>query len=139
MTGINYNLPVLSPVGNYGRFTEEAGPYAGLFIFDANSQINADMAAQGSLIKEAKISHSYPHCWRCKKPVIFRATEQWFISMEANELRNKALAAIKDVRWIPQWGGRIHGMVENRPDWCLCQRTWGFSDRGLLRNVARFQ
>ena len=82
---------------------------------------------QGSLIKEAKLSHSYPHCWRCKKPVIFRATEQWFISMEANDLRNKALAAIKDVSWIPQWGmERIHGMVENRPDWCLSrQRTWG--------------
>jgi len=127
LTGINYNLPILSPVGNDGRLTEEAGPYAGLFVFEANPLINADMAKQGSLIKEDRISHSYPHCWRCKKPVIFRATEQWFISMDANDLRKKALAAIKQVNWLPQWGmERILGMVENRPDWCLSrQRAWG--------------
>jgi len=127
LTGIKYNLPVLSPVGGDGRFTEEAGPYAGLFIFEANARITADMAASGALIREEKMSHSYPHCWRCKKPVIFRATEQWFISMEANGLREKALAAVREVQWIPRWGmERIHGMVENRPDWCLSrQRAWG--------------
>ena len=127
LTGIRYNLPVLSPVESDGRFSAEAGPYAGLFILEANKLINEDLARQGSLLKEAKLSHSYPHCWRCKKPVIFRATEQWFISMEANNLREKALAAVKQVSWIPKWGmERIHGMVENRPDWCLSrQRAWG--------------
>ncbi len=127
ITGLNYDLPVLSPVGNDGRFTDEAGPYAGEFIYDANPKINADMAASGALIKENKLSHSYPHCWRCKKPVIFRATEQWFISMDQTKLREKSLAAIKEVQWIPSWGmERIYGMVENRPDWCLSrQRAWG--------------
>lgn len=74
------------------------------------------------------MTHSYPHCWRCKKPVIFRATEQWFIGMDSNRLRDKALAAIKEVRWMPSWGmERILGMVENRPDWCLSrQRAWGY-------------
>ena len=127
LTGRKYDLPILSPVADDGRFTVEAGPYAGLFILEANPKINEDMAASGALIAERKLSHSYPHCWRCKKPVIFRATEQWFISMEANDLRSKALAAVQQVRWIPQWGmERIHGMVENRPDWCLSrQRAWG--------------
>jgi isoleucyl-tRNA synthetase len=127
ITGLNYNLPVISPVGNDGCLTDEAGPYAGMFIFEANRKINDDLAANGFLLKEESLSHSYPHCWRCKKPVIFRATEQWFISMESNGLRDKALAAVKDVEWIPQWGmERIYGMVENRPDWCLSrQRAWG--------------
>jgi isoleucyl-tRNA synthetase len=73
------------------------------------------------------MQHSYPHCWRCKKPIIFRSTEQWFISMEKNDLRQKALAAINEVKWIPAWGhDRIYGMVENRPDWCISrQRLWG--------------
>ncbi len=127
MTGLRYNLPVLSPVGNDGCFTDEAGPYAGKFILAANRTINDDLAARGAMVKESKLSHSYPHCWRCKKPVIFRATEQWFISMEENGLRDKALAAIRQVGWIPKWGmERIYGMVEGRPDWCLSrQRAWG--------------
>jgi len=127
LTGLRYNLPIVSPVGNDGRFTEEAGPYADLYILDANKLINENLAKDGALVKEGKLSHSYPHCWRCKKPVIFRATEQWFISMEANDLRGKALAAVKEVAWIPKWGmERINGMVENRPDWCLSrQRAWG--------------
>jgi isoleucyl-tRNA synthetase len=126
-SGLNYGLPVLSPVASNGCFTEEAGPYAGLYILDANKVITADLARDKSLIREKKLSHSYPHCWRCKKPVIFRATEQWFISMEKNDLRKKSLQAIKNVAWIPKWGlERIYGMVENRPDWCLSrQRTWG--------------
>ncbi len=127
LSGIRYNLPILSPVGPDGRFTDEAGPYAGMFTWEANRVINADLAASGFLLKEGKVSHSYPHCWRCKKPVAFRATEQWFIAMEKNDLRARALAEIKQVAWIPKWGmERIYGMVEGRPDWCLSrQRAWG--------------
>jgi isoleucyl-tRNA synthetase len=127
MSGLQYNLPVLSPVDNSGIFTDEAGPYAGMFILDANKRINADLKEKGFLVKETAISHSYPHCWRCKKPVIFRATEQWFISMDKNDLRSNALQEIKKVAWTPRWGmERIFGMVEGRPDWCLSrQRTWG--------------
>jgi isoleucyl-tRNA synthetase len=126
-SGLNYNLPILSPVDSDGRFTDEAGPYAGMFILDANRTINEDLAKQGSLAGEDTITHSYPHCWRCKKPVIFRATEQWFISMAENDLRQKALEAIRAVSWTPKWGmERIYGMVESRPDWCLSrQRAWG--------------
>jgi len=127
LSGIRYDLPILSPVDNDGTFTDEAGPYAGMNILAANAKINADLAASGHLIKESKLSHSYPHCWRCKKPVIFRATEQWFISMDKNDIRSKALAAIRTVTWTPKWGmDRIYGMVEARPDWCLSrQRAWG--------------
>jgi len=127
MSGLQYNLPVFSPVDSEGIFTDEAGPYAGMFIYDANKRINSDLREQGYLVQETAISHSYPHCWRCKKPVIFRATEQWFISMEINNLREKALQGIKNVTWTPRWGmERIYGMVEVRPDWCLSrQRAWG--------------
>ncbi len=127
LSGVRYGLPILSPVAADGRFTEEAGPYSGMFTWEANKVINADLTASGFLLKEGKVSHSYPHCWRCKKPVAFRATEQWFISMEQNGLRQKALAEIKKVAWIPKWGmERIYGMVEGRPDWCLSrQRAWG--------------
>jgi isoleucyl-tRNA synthetase len=87
------------------------------------------------------ISHSYPHCWRCKNPIIFRATEQWFISMQANDLRVKALEAINQVAWIPRWGReRIYGRVENRPDWCISrQRAWGvpMSHAGRWKHFAR--
>jgi isoleucyl-tRNA synthetase len=127
ISGLQYNLPILSPVDNEGFFTDEAGPYEGLFIYDANKRINEDLQKTGFLVKETGITHSYPHCWRCKKPVIFRATEQWFISMDNNNLREKALQEIKKVAWTPRWGmERIFGMVEVRPDWCLSrQRTWG--------------
>ena len=127
MSGLQYNLPVFSPVDSEGVFTDEAGPYEGMFIYDANKRINSDLIEKGYLVRETAISHSYPHCWRCKKPVIFRATEQWFISMEKNNLRENALAGIKKVVWTPRWGmERIYGMVEVRPDWCLSrQRTWG--------------
>jgi isoleucyl-tRNA synthetase len=127
MSGISYDLPVFSPVDDKGYFTEEAGPYAGMFIYDANKQINEDLNNNDLLVNQTNITHSYPHCWRCKKPVIFRATEQWFISMEKNSLRSKALEAIEKVAWTPRWGmERIYGMVEARPDWCLSrQRTWG--------------
>jgi len=127
LTGLRYGLEALSPVDDEGRFTAEAGKYEGRRVPEVNREINDDLAADGSLVKESAIEHSYPHCWRCKKPVIYRATEQWFISMEKNELRTRALQAIDEVRWTPAWGQqRIHDMVEGRPDWCLSrQRSWG--------------
>jgi isoleucyl-tRNA synthetase len=127
ITGLRYGLEVLSPLDDTGHYTKEAGKYAGKQIPGVNREINDDMAADGSLVKEDAIEHSYPHCWRCKEPVIYRATEQWFISMEINDLRKKALKAINEVTWTPSWGKqRIYGMVEARPDWCLSrQRSWG--------------
>ncbi|MCK5071481.1 MAG: isoleucine--tRNA ligase, partial [Desulfocapsa sp.] len=127
LTGLRYDLEVLSPVDSEGRYSEEAGQYAGQQIPQVNKVINADMAASGALLHEDAINHSYPHCWRCKKPVMYRATPQWFISMEINDLQKKALSEIENVQWTPAWGmQRIHSMVENRPDWCLSrQRTWG--------------
>jgi isoleucyl-tRNA synthetase len=127
LTGLRYGLEILSPVDDAGCYTAEAGKYEGRQVPEVNREINNDMAADGSLIKETAIVHSYPHCWRCKKPVIYRATEQWFISMEKNDLRKKALRAIDEVTWTPSWGKqRIYGMVESRPDWCLSrQRSWG--------------
>ena len=127
ITGLRYGLEVMSPVDDSGHYTVEAGKYAGRQIPGVNREINDDMAADGTLVKETAIEHSYPHCWRCKKPVIYRATKQWFISMEINDLRKKALKAINEVTWTPSWGKqRIYGMVEARPDWCLSrQRSWG--------------
>jgi len=127
LTGLRYGLEVLSPVDDQGRYTAAAGTYEGLQIPQVNRRIVEDMTVAGTLVKELALSHSYPHCWRCKKPVIYRATAQWFISMENLDLRAKALAAIDQVTWTPAWGKqRIHGMVEARPDWCLSrQRTWG--------------
>ncbi len=134
LTGLRYNLPILAPVDARGVFTEEAGVYAGLKITDANPLICEHLAAAGLLLGQGKVAHSYPHCWRCKKPVIFRATEQWFISMEENGLRDKALAAIGEVSWTPRWGlERIYGMVASRPDWCLSrQRAWGVPITAIL-------
>ncbi len=127
LTGLRYALEILSPVDSEGCYTAEAGKYAGKRVPAVNKEINKDMAASGALLHEDVIHHSYPHCWRCKKPVMYRATPQWFISMEINDLREKALAEISNVQWMPSWGmQRIHSMVENRPDWCLSrQRTWG--------------
>ncbi|MBM4311476.1 MAG: isoleucine--tRNA ligase, partial [Deltaproteobacteria bacterium] len=125
--GLRYGLEIFAPVDDAGVFTAEAGEFAGQFVFKANTPIVERLRSVGALLGEQNISHSYPHCWRCKKPVIFRATEQWFISMETNGLRKRALEAIAATNWIPSWGiDRIRGMVENRPDWCLSrQRTWG--------------
>jgi len=127
LTGLRYGLEILSPVDDAGRYTAEAGKYEGKQVPDVNREINDDMARDGILVKEGVIEHSYPHCWRCKKPVMYRATEQWFISMEKLDLRKKALQAIEEVTWTPAWGKqRIHDMVEGRPDWCLSrQRSWG--------------
>jgi len=126
-TGLAYGLDVYSPVDGQGRFTPDVEYFAGLEVFEANRAVIEKLKEKGILIKEQEISHEYPHCWRCKKPVIFRSTEQWFISMEKNNLRGKALSAIDRVSWIPAWGrDRIYGMIANRPDWCVSrQRAWG--------------
>jgi len=125
--GLQYGLEVYSPVDNQGCFTEDVEYFSGEFVFDANKNINARLDQIGALVREETFEHSYPHCWRCKKPVIFRATPQWFISMEKTGLREKSLEAIDNVNWIPAWGReRIYGMIENRPDWCVSrQRAWG--------------
>ena len=126
-TGLKYGLDIYAPVDDRGKFTKQAGELEGQFVFKANALIIETLKNNNHLIKEEKITHSYPHCWRCKKPVIFRATEQWFISVEHNDLRKKCLEEIDRVSWVPRWGReRIHGMVSNRPDWCVSrQRSWG--------------
>jgi isoleucyl-tRNA synthetase len=127
ITGIEYGLDVYTPVDSEGKFISQVEKYAGMNVFDANKIITEDMGKDGSLLKTDEVVHSYPHCWRCKNPVIFRATAQWFISMEAGDLRQKSLNEIKNVQWIPPWGEeRIASMVEARPDWCISrQRSWG--------------
>ncbi|HOV85696.1 MAG TPA: isoleucine--tRNA ligase [Syntrophobacteraceae bacterium] len=124
---LEYGLEVYSPVDDGGAFTPEVPLFAGQFVFDANPSVVAKLKETGNLLLETRITHSYPCCWRCKKPVIFRATEQWFISMEKNDLRQKALEWIDRVQWVPSWGReRIHNMIANRPDWCISrQRSWG--------------
>ena len=127
-TGLKYDLEILSPLDDSGRFLDNVEFFAGDFVFDANPKVIEKLKEVGNLLYHGKLKHSYPHCWRCKKPVIFRATLQWFISMEANDLRKKSLEIIeKDVKWIPSWGmQRIYNMVASRPDWCISrQRSWG--------------
>jgi isoleucyl-tRNA synthetase len=150
--GLKYGLDVYAPVDDRGRFTEDVEGFGGLNVFKANEEIIRKLKEKGALLApEENISHSYPHCWRCKRPVIFRATEQWFISMEKNDLRKDAIEEIRNTRWIPRWGmDRILGMVENRPDWCISrQRSWGVpitvftckkcgsivSDRAVLQKI----
>ncbi|MBM4124484.1 MAG: isoleucine--tRNA ligase [Nitrospira sp.] len=124
-------LEIVAPVDGAGRFTAAVPDFAGQQVLKANPAVIEKLKSLGVLLGDGKVSHSYPHCWRCKQPVIFRATEQWFVSMEKNDLRQKALAAIDQIAenkgWIPPWGrDRIHGMILNRPDWCLSrQRVWG--------------
>jgi isoleucyl-tRNA synthetase len=122
-----YGLDIYAPVDNEGKFTKEVDEFAGKFVFDANDDVNKALKREGALLAVDSYSHSYPYCWRCKNPIIFRSTNQWFISLEHGDLRKKALQAIQNVRWIPSWGReRIYGMVENRPDWCISrQRAWG--------------
>ncbi len=126
-TGMRYGLPVLNPVDASGRFTAEAGRYAGQFIFKANAAIVDDLRASGLLWSAADYEHSYPHCWRCHNPVIFRATAQWFIAMDQNLLRQRAIDAIDAVAYTPDWGrSRQVQMIETHPEWCISrQRTWG--------------
>jgi isoleucyl-tRNA synthetase len=125
--GLSYGLEVYSPVDGRGCFTSEAEYLEGQFVFKANKEIIQRLDSAGALVAQQTMDHSYPHCWRCKKPVIFRATPQWFISMEKTGLRKRALEEIDRVQWIPHWGReRIYGMIENRPDWCVSrQRSWG--------------
>jgi isoleucyl-tRNA synthetase len=125
--GSEYGLPVTNPVGADGRFVEGTESVAGQHVFEANQHIIDIMKAKGTLLHVARFGHSYPHCWRHKTPVIFRATPQWFISMDKHELRHAALAEIERTAWTPDWGeARIHGMIANRPDWCISrQRYWG--------------
>ena len=126
-TGLQYDLETYSPVDDSGCFTPDVGYFAGMEVFAANEAVKDKLSEVGALLKEEEITHEYPHCWRCKKPVIFRSTKQWFISMEKNDLRKNALDAIRKVSWIPSWGeDRIYKMIANRPDWCVSrQRTWG--------------
>lgn len=127
INGLKNHLEIFAPVNQYGKYTDEVPEFAGMKVFDANDKIIASLKASGILLGEAKLEHSYPHCWRCKHPVIFRATPQWFVSLEHENLRQKTLAEIERVQWIPLWGKeRIHNMIAHRPDWCLSrQRTWG--------------
>ena len=127
LAGKRYGLECYSPVEDNGTFSQGVELFEGQFIFKANAEINKTLEEKGALLKQENMSHSYPHCWRCKKPVIYRATPQWFISMDKLELRQKALDEINNVHWIPSWGReRIYSMIEHRPDWCLSrQRSWG--------------
>ncbi|MDT8318168.1 MAG: isoleucine--tRNA ligase [bacterium] len=127
VVGLKYGLEVYNPVNNGGVYNDDVEFFAGEHVFKANPLVIEKLEEVGALLKASRLKHSYPHCWRCKKPILFRATDQWFISMEKNDLRKKALAEINSTEWIPAWGkDRIYSMVENRPDWCLSrQRAWG--------------
>jgi len=127
IVGLKYNLPIDNPVGGNGCFLPDTPLFAGESVHQANPHVLEVLKDNGALLCEEKLRHSYPHCWRHKTPIIFRATPQWFISMDENGLRKSALKAAEDVQWLPDWGkARIQGMIENRPDWCISrQRTWG--------------
>jgi isoleucyl-tRNA synthetase len=127
-TGKRYNLPTIMPVDQRGKFDNTAGEFSGMKVYDANNKIVEKLKSLGALVHEEEVRHSYPHCWRCKKPVIFRATEQYFMKIDHDGLREEMLGAISSkVKWIPGAGeARISAMVRNRPDWCLSrQRYWG--------------
>jgi isoleucyl-tRNA synthetase len=136
-TGLRYGLEVLAPVDERGRFTGDVPEWAGLRVVDADPKIVEHLRAVGALLAAEDYVHSYPHCWRCKNAIVYRATEQWFLALDAPlslagerspvTLRAKALAEIDRIGWIPPWGhDRIHGMISTRPDWCLSrQRDWG--------------
>ena len=135
--GQEWGLETYAPIDNAGRFTEGLDEYKGKTVFEANPVIIGLLKKHGALVHEGKLSHSYPHCWRCHNPVIFRATEQWFINLDkggaavpepkGSPIRSRALAEISKVKWTPEWGAqRIHSMIAERPDWCVSrQRFWG--------------
>jgi len=126
--GQAHHLEILMPVDDRGVFTSEGGVFAGMHVFKANPEIVADLESRGLLFARENLVHSYPHCWRCKKPIIFRATKQWFLRVDHNDLRARLQTIVKEtVQWIPEAGlERILGMVTSRPDWCLSrQRHWG--------------
>jgi isoleucyl-tRNA synthetase len=122
-----YGLEIFAPIDNKGCYTDEYPEFEGVNVFDANPLIVQKLNKKGILIKERKITHSYPHCWRCHNPLIFRATPQWFIDTRVPELKGKVIKFAKDTRWIPKWGEiRFSNMIENRIDWCISrQRSWG--------------
>ena len=127
VVGQRYGIEADNPVGGDGCFLPDTELFAGEHVLKANDHVIDELKMRGALVHEEKIRHSYPHCWRHKTPIIFRATPQWFIGMDHNGLRTNALKAIQRVQWMPGWGqARIEGMVEKRPDWCISrQRTWG--------------
>ncbi len=128
VTGKRCGLPTIMPVDSRGRFDTSAGEFSGMEVYKANKSIIERLKFLGKLVREEEITHSYPHCWRCKRPIIFRATDQYFMKIDHKNLRKHMLDAIKSkIKWIPQSGqSRIASMVENRPDWCLSrQRYWG--------------
>jgi isoleucyl-tRNA synthetase len=126
--GRRHGLRIYNPVDDDGRFVSEVEHFGGLTVWDANPRIIAHLKTIGALVAEAPLEHTYPHCWRCKNPTLFRATEQWFVAMDRHDLRTRTLEAIRrDVKWIPPWGEeRIYNMIATRPDWTLSrQRVWG--------------
>lgn len=152
--GRKNGLEILAPLNDAGRYTDEVPEFEGQFVFDANPLIVEKLRASGHLLSDptASISHQYPHCWRCDGPILFRATDQWFVSLAHEGLRDKCLEQIDEVTWVPHWGkARIQGMMQNRPDWCISrQRAWGVPipafycegcnecllDADLMRHVA---
>ena len=123
--GIKYKIPIFTTLDSQGRFNEEAGKFKGLTYEEGNTAVIKELQENGNLLKVGKITHSYPHCWRCKQPVVFRATEQWFVLIDA--FRDLALSEIEKVHWVPIWGKeKIYEMVKSRTDWCISrQRVWG--------------
>lgn len=123
--GVKYKIPIFTTLDSQGKFNQEGGKFKGLTYKEGNIAVIEELSKNGALLKVGKILHSYPHCWRCKKPVVFRATEQWFVNIEA--FRDLALKEIEKVQFVPTWGKeKIRGMVENRTDWCISrQRVWG--------------
>jgi isoleucyl-tRNA synthetase len=127
VVGRQYGLSTYAPVDDDGRFTDDVAGFAGRSVFEANDGIVDLLRERGALLELRTLRHQYPHCWRCKSKVIFRATDQWFISMEKSDLRQRAVEAVHGVRWLPPYGEeRMIHMLEKRPDWCISrQRTWG--------------
>jgi len=127
VVGLKYGLEIFSPVTENGTFSNEAGKYSGMHVFKANSEIVKDLERSGHLLSENDVKHSYPHCWRCRQPLIFRATRQFFLSLSEKDLKERVLDRVNDINWYPGWGyERMKNMMSVRPDWCLSrQRAWG--------------